>query len=210
MTAKIRVWKIFALSSRPRPACRRQSVQPRRKNRPAATKTMSGIPRWPSRDPIEEEGGLNLYGFVKNSTLNKIDIWGMRWSVASEIAGGITMTQWHILGGKIESIRGKKDGKQCYKVDIQLEAADSQTVLNSIKNNYDTVVIAHGDGDKVTDPTTGDIYYENKRINMTDRDLPISEIYSTPRNGHRPPLIAACYIFPNSNVTSPMKRDRKP
>jgi len=32
--------------------------------------------RWPSRDPIEEEGGLNLYGFVGNDGLGKIDVLG--------------------------------------------------------------------------------------------------------------------------------------
>jgi RHS repeat-associated protein len=34
--------------------------------------------RWPSRDPIEEEGGINLYGFVGNDGVNKLDIWGLR------------------------------------------------------------------------------------------------------------------------------------
>lgn len=34
--------------------------------------------RWPSRDPIEEEGGVNLYGFVGNNGLNKWDFLGMR------------------------------------------------------------------------------------------------------------------------------------
>jgi hypothetical protein len=29
--------------------------------------------RWPSRDPIEERGGVNLYGFVKNSPANFVD-----------------------------------------------------------------------------------------------------------------------------------------
>jgi len=29
--------------------------------------------RWPSRDPIEEEGGVNLYGFVGNDGVNKWD-----------------------------------------------------------------------------------------------------------------------------------------
>jgi RHS repeat-associated protein len=29
--------------------------------------------RWPSRDPIEERGGLNLYGFVRNDGLNRFD-----------------------------------------------------------------------------------------------------------------------------------------
>ncbi len=33
--------------------------------------------RWISRDPIEEQGGLNLYGFVNNDPVNKWDLWGM-------------------------------------------------------------------------------------------------------------------------------------
>jgi uncharacterized protein RhaS with RHS repeats len=32
--------------------------------------------RWPSRDPIEEEGGVNLYGFVGNDGVNQTDILG--------------------------------------------------------------------------------------------------------------------------------------
>jgi RHS repeat-associated protein len=33
--------------------------------------------RWPSRDPIEEEGGLNVYGFVDNDTIDYFDISGL-------------------------------------------------------------------------------------------------------------------------------------
>jgi RHS repeat-associated protein len=33
--------------------------------------------RWPSRDPIEEEGGINLYGFVGNNGINRIDLLGL-------------------------------------------------------------------------------------------------------------------------------------
>ena len=33
--------------------------------------------RWPSRDPIEEEGGLNLYGFVMNRPLGLVDKLGL-------------------------------------------------------------------------------------------------------------------------------------
>jgi RHS repeat-associated protein len=33
--------------------------------------------RWPSRDPIEEEGGINLYGFVGNDGVNKNDVYGL-------------------------------------------------------------------------------------------------------------------------------------
>jgi hypothetical protein len=31
---------------------------------------------WPSRDPIEESGGINLYGFVGNGGVNRIDLLG--------------------------------------------------------------------------------------------------------------------------------------
>ena len=34
--------------------------------------------RWLSRDPIEEEGGRNLYAFVKNSLLDKTDLLGQK------------------------------------------------------------------------------------------------------------------------------------
>lgn len=37
------------------------------------TITVSGLPFWPSRDPIEEQGGVNLYGFVFNNPLFYID-----------------------------------------------------------------------------------------------------------------------------------------
>jgi RHS repeat-associated protein len=33
--------------------------------------------RWPSRDPIEEQGGLNLYGMVRNDPVNFIDYLGL-------------------------------------------------------------------------------------------------------------------------------------
>lgn len=39
--------------------------------------------RWPSRDPIQERGGLNLYGFVGNSGGNSVDYLGQ--SVANAI-----------------------------------------------------------------------------------------------------------------------------
>jgi hypothetical protein len=33
--------------------------------------------RWPSRDPIEEEGGFNLYGFIGNDGVNWLDLLGL-------------------------------------------------------------------------------------------------------------------------------------
>jgi len=41
------------------------------------TVTASGISCWPSRDPIEEEGGVNIYAFVGSSTPNRVDRLGL-------------------------------------------------------------------------------------------------------------------------------------
>ncbi|MDF3128924.1 RHS repeat-associated core domain-containing protein [Kiritimatiellaeota bacterium B1221] len=52
--------------------------------------------RWPNRDPIEESGGYNLYGFVGNDAITRIDYLGNDWLdftacflglSASELAG---------------------------------------------------------------------------------------------------------------------------
>jgi len=40
--------------------------------------------RWPSRDPIEEEGGMNLYGFLGNDAVDGVDALGMIKKVDNE------------------------------------------------------------------------------------------------------------------------------
>ena len=46
--------------------------------------------RWLSRDPIGEEGGVNLYGFVGNSSVNSIDLLGLDFiAVGSRSIGGL-------------------------------------------------------------------------------------------------------------------------
>ena len=77
-TAKNRVWDFFDEPTKPRWKNRRQIQQPRRKNRPCSYKTASGRPYWPSRDPIGEEGGINLYGFVGNDGVNRWDYLGLK------------------------------------------------------------------------------------------------------------------------------------
>ena len=49
--------------------------------------------RWPSRDPIEEEGGINLYGFVGNDGVNRWDYLGqVAPAIPVVIAGGAGLT----------------------------------------------------------------------------------------------------------------------
>ncbi len=55
-----------------------------------------GAGRWLSRDPIGEQGGLNLYGYVKNQPTNFIDILGMRHAVFG--AGQVCVSKKCVAG----------------------------------------------------------------------------------------------------------------
>ena len=46
--------------------------------------------RWPSRDPIEEKGGVNLYGFVRNNSINKRDRLGLEENISSSAWATLT------------------------------------------------------------------------------------------------------------------------
>ncbi|NCC60829.1 MAG: RHS repeat-associated core domain-containing protein [Verrucomicrobiae bacterium] len=48
--------------------------------------------RWLSRDPIEEQGGLNLYGFVNNDPVNKWDRLGLKFPCCPATANRISVT----------------------------------------------------------------------------------------------------------------------
>jgi RHS repeat-associated protein len=45
--------------------------------------------RWPSRDPIGERGGLNLYGMVGNDAVNGSDMLGLQINLTGNVAGRV-------------------------------------------------------------------------------------------------------------------------
>jgi len=86
---KNRVGIFFGESGQSRRANRLPGRQPRRENghdygRTASDMFYNGFRyydpqtgRWASRDPIGEYGGLNLYGFVGNDGVNRVDLLGL-------------------------------------------------------------------------------------------------------------------------------------
>ena len=75
-TAKNRVWGFFGEAQEMHRKKSAAALEPHQENRLAPTKIVSGRTYWPSRDPIEERGGMNLYGMVANDTVNLTDYLG--------------------------------------------------------------------------------------------------------------------------------------
>ncbi|MFC7339633.1 hypothetical protein ACFQY0_20785, partial [Haloferula chungangensis] len=71
------VWGFFAESVSESLETRRAALETHQENYGESRKAASGIPLWPSRDPIEESGGVNLYTFVKNRPLGLFDWLGL-------------------------------------------------------------------------------------------------------------------------------------
>jgi len=103
-TAKNRVWDFFRLSNETHPANRRQPLQPRRKNRPTLTKTASGIPYWLSADPIREVGGTNLYAYVGNNGVDRIDVLGLFSLEPMPGDAGLSIEELNRLGAGVAGV----------------------------------------------------------------------------------------------------------
>jgi RHS repeat-associated protein len=61
-----------------------------------------GMGRFPSRDPIEEDGGLNLYAYVGNSPINRSDVLGL-----AQVCVRLEQFNTTATGGKYDPETGK-------------------------------------------------------------------------------------------------------
>lgn len=85
--------------------------------------------RWISRDPIEEQGGSNLYGFGNNSPLNGHDDLGDSWSDCGSNSG--KPPTWKLL------IKGAKEVHDNFVKFKRLTEAAKQNFRTKIDPNYD-------------------------------------------------------------------------
>ncbi|MDI9382262.1 MAG: RHS repeat-associated core domain-containing protein [Verrucomicrobiota bacterium] len=81
--------------------------------------------RWLSRDPIEEQGGLNLYGFVNNDPVDFVDVFGL-WKSRPWGSQHKDLTI-NALNTALASLRDKPSDKCKSKMaDILVEANEGQ------------------------------------------------------------------------------------
>ena len=85
--------------------------------------------RWPSRDPVEEKGGMNLYGFLGNSSIDQTDYIGLMGPI-SPFTTDSHPSQWDITPHPIN------EDLDC---DGEDERVTEELTANSISN--DTPVI---------------------------------------------------------------------
>jgi len=102
--------------------------------------------RWPSRDPIEEEGGINLYGFVGNDGVNYVDLVGL-----SKLPGTVWMRCLRC-----------KDGSSKGKMTCWFEMPDGRTG-DPFPSNHQ--------GGNNTSGTPGDPYGKNGPVPPGDYDV---------------------------------------
>ena len=108
-------------------------------SRGCAYKTVSGRHEWPNRDPIGERGGINLYRFVGNNPVNKIDPLGLYVSITT--ADGVTTTIPTTTGALINALQNDvNSGSQVTGIIIAghgtpdlitLDAAQTQLLIAS-------------------------------------------------------------------------------
>lgn len=113
-----------------------------------------GQGRWLSRDPIEERGEVNLYGFVENDALIGVDILGQLDFFAPHVSDPVSPNAGARIEDvnklvdalkKLDSIKGSKDGKDCYSIKVYRNSTDRHDVLKGLNGKCDKVIqIAHG------------------------------------------------------------------
>jgi hypothetical protein len=89
--------------------------------------------RWPSRDPIEEDGGVNLYGFVGNNSSNQIDYLGEKLSsLKARISGQLTKDENDKTFGSLYPINGDTEYDRFGQLNRYFGTVDDKSILGPI------------------------------------------------------------------------------
>jgi RHS repeat-associated protein len=161
--------------------------------------------RWPSRDPIEEEGGVNLYGFVGNDGVDKIDVLGRSYSEINKgsrpesmlyATGGLGKNHLAEIRKSAQDLGAIRDSKcnECFDVVIDLKSMDKATLVKYLNNNSkdDLILfVGHGSLNSVEAiPTNGD--KQSRYLGLVD-----GWVLTNETQGGKNMFKFACYHLPS-------------
>ena len=127
------------------------------------------LQRWINRDPIEEKGGLNLYGFVANDTMRFVDIWGL--DIDSIHASASNPEAAEILSEvKEEQAALKELAKKCTKKigKIADKLKRSNKEIKDAIHDVKHAAKLEGNPNVFVDTTTGNVHVETPGGNIGD------------------------------------------
>ena len=100
--------------------------------------------RWLGRDIIEEAGGVNLYAYISNKTINKWDVNGMSWVDAIPIVGtgrGLIIAK-HVDGSTVYDYSGRVTKCECARERDITELNCQRSISNQAKKyDYDAIAM---------------------------------------------------------------------
>jgi RHS repeat-associated protein len=111
--------------------------------------------RWISEDPIQERGGVNLYGYVKNNPLELIDLDGLRPSITTvkPAIGCVNDESLKRLRDTIAAANAMLDpaGARIFDVSMIPEGTMNQA-YDAVKASDLTIILTHGKIDSAGRP----------------------------------------------------------
>lgn len=136
--------------------------------------------RWLNRDPISENGGINLYGFAENDPINSTDMLGLRVDTSTD-ASACTIT----LTLNITVYAQNKSESE--KLNLHTAAERIQRQIESAWNGFksgccDVNVIANVSAD--LDSTTWWGVHDDNEISLTSNPRYRSWVWATGNGGH--------------------------
>jgi len=149
--------------------------------------------RWVNRDPIEEEGGVNLYGFVANDPKFIWDYLGLNYGFfdVTTTLGAVEQGDLDKLIAEIARVNALKDskGNKCYIVTLHTSPISAGEIGEHLKNSNHTITLNHGTPEK--------------KIKFTDRSVNADSVHSVAERYGNTCRTIACYVdpFPNATVS---------
>jgi RHS repeat-associated protein len=152
--------------------------------------------RWPSRDPIGENGGLNLYGYVSNGPLAAVDPLGLQECLNSWMDKELVAT----MRGAFADLKKQLEAKGH---SVNLVSATSSGLAEAVRSSDATFFFGHGSdfGNPESKPP-GEGFEKTRYLGLLDGTAKSSIFDDLAKKSGHSFRASACYHNPFRNSTA--------